>query len=134
MSEFENSVINPLKESLISKLGFGFDPEDDPNGVYKGMRSENYCLVCQFSTEEENVGIGFWHGNDKQFSSSQKKNFYKIMDQPEFTTNFSDYLDWGEQWIIKNLECKGWKPNDIIDNILLRFQLIEFAVNVQEIN
>ena len=56
------------------------------------------------------------------------------MDQPEFTSNFSDYLDWGEQWIIKNLECKGWKPNDIIENILLRFQLLEFAVNVLEID
>jgi hypothetical protein len=39
MSEFENSVVIPLRETLVSKLGFTFDPNDDPNGVFKGMRT-----------------------------------------------------------------------------------------------
>jgi hypothetical protein len=134
MSEFEQSVVIPLRETLVSKLGFSFDPADDPNGVFKGLRNENYFLVLYYSTEEEKIGLGFWHGNEKQFSSTQKKHFLKIFEQPEFNSDFSDFLDWGEQWMIKNLECIGWESNRIIEYILFRIQLLEFAVNLLEID
>ena len=134
MNEFENSVVIPLRETLVSKLGFTFDPSDDPNGMFKGLRNENYFLVFYYLQEEEKIGLGFWHGNEKKFSSTQKKYFLKIMEQPEFTSDFSDFLDWGDQWIIKYFEYKGREPKDIIEYLLLRFQQLEFAVNVLEID
>jgi len=132
MSELENSVLIPLRETLVSKLGFNFDPTDDPNGVYKGMRNENYFLV--FHYEEEKLILGFWHGNDKQFSPTQRKYFTEILERSEFSSEFSDFLDWGDQWICKSLNCKGWKPNDIIEYLFIRFQLLELTVNVLEID
>lgn len=133
MSEFEQSVVIPLKEALGSKLGFTVD-SDDPNGTFKGMRNENYYLAFYYSSDEEEIGLGFWHTNEKKFSTTQKKHFNKIFEQPEFKSDFSDFLDWGEQWILKNLECKGWDANRIIEYVVSRFQLLEFAVNLLEID
>jgi len=132
MSEFENSVVKPLRETVVSKLGFTFDPTDDPNSVYKELRNGNYYLF--FNYEEETLTLGFWHGNDKQFSSTQKKYLYKILESPEFVSDFSDFLDWGQEWICKSLNCKDWKPNAIIEYLFLRFQVLELAVNVLEID
>jgi hypothetical protein len=135
MSEFEQSVVIPLRETLVSKLGFVFDPDDDPNGVFKWVRNENYTLVFYYSIEEEEIYLGFWHGNDRQFSSTQKSRFSKIWEQTEFKEDFSDLLtDWGEQWIIKNLKCKGWDINRLMEYIVFRFQLLEFAVNLLKID
>jgi hypothetical protein len=132
MSEFEKSVVIPLRETLVSKLGFTFDPDDDPNAVFKEIRKGNYFLV--FTYEEEQLVLGFWHGNDKQFSPTQRKHFTEILERPEFSSEFSDFLDWEEQWICKSLNCKDWEPNDIIEYLFPRFQLLELTVNVLEID
>jgi len=132
MSEFEKLVVLPLREVLISKLNYKYDPNDDPNGVYKPMMNENYCLFNYYS-EDDGLVLGFYHGNDKQFSPLQKKYFTEILERPEFNDEFSELLDWGNEWICKKFIGKEWEPKEIFEYLFPRFQLLELTVNILKI-
>lgn len=130
MNDLEQKVVNPLRETLISKLGFTVDPEDQ-NGLYKNM-SENFMLFFLHSKDAPFV-LGFYHGNDKQFAPTQRKYLTEIMERPEFTQEFSDFLDWGEQWICKKFKYKDREPKDIIEYLFPRIESLVLTVNLLEI-
>jgi hypothetical protein len=123
-------VAESVRQRLISELGFGVDP-DDKNGVYKDI-SDNYGMVF-FHDEESPLTFGFYHYNDKNFSPEQRKWLTEVFGRREFTEDFDDFCDWGDQWICKRFKHQGWTNEDIINFLVGRYKWLEQTVQYLEI-
>jgi hypothetical protein len=122
------NFVQPLRQKLVSHCGFEVDPEDK-NGLYKTL-NDHFFMVFYHSVDEI-PKLGFWHGNDKAFSPTQKSKLTDILKREEFDNCLKgDFCDWGAEWIIKEINTDDYKNNyvELVDIIIKRYELLQMVV------
>jgi hypothetical protein len=133
MRDWENEVITPLCEKLLSEEGGFYVYKKQGHFLLKDI-NDKFALMF-YHSQQWPWCFGFHHFNDTIFSTTQKSELGEILNRLEFSDRLSKDIkqavgfDFYKEIDIQTFDDENRDSADIVNWIYDRYKLLEQTVN-----